>query len=374
MSLELKNVSHVVGAETYLDDISVTLNQGSFNVLLGRTLAGKTTLMRIMAGIEAPTSGLIVMDGVDVTGVPVQQRNISMVYQQFINYPNLTVFENIASPLRLAKIKESEITRRVKETADILQISQFLNRFPLELSGGQQQRTSMARALVKDASLILFDEPLVNLDYKLREELRAELRTIFKERNCIAVYATTEANEALALGGETTLLHEGKLLQNGKSQSVYKFPERIESAKLFSEPPMNLVPGSLTENEISFDGSVHFPIDDSMKVLPKKDYVFGIRPNHLSLSPVSDKDIELSMIVELAEISGSETFIHVYKDGFSLVLQLEGVVDLHINSQISVYLPPNKLFVFDKNGKTVKISVTYNIEWAPVRLKNGLAK
>ena len=352
MSLELKNVSHVVGAETYLDDISVTLNQGSFNVLLGRTLAGKTTLMRIMAGIEAPTSGLIVMDGVDVTGVPVQQRNISMVYQQFINYPNLTVFENIASPLRLAKIKESEITRRVKETADILQISQFLNRFPLELSGGQQQRTSMARALVKDASLILFDEPLVNLDYKLREELRAELRTIFKERNCIAVYATTEANEALALGGETTLLHEGKLLQNGKSQSVYKFPERIESAKLFSEPPMNLVPGSLTENEISFDGSVHFPIDDSMKVLPKKDYVFGIRPNHLSLSPVSDKDIELSMIVELAEISGSETFIHVYKDGFSLVLQLEGVVDLHINSQISVYLPPNKLFVFDKNGKT----------------------
>ena len=139
MSLELKNVSHVVGAETYLDDISVTLNQGSFNVLLGRTLAGKTTLMRIMAGIEAPTSGLIVMDGVDVTGVPVQQRNISMVYQQFINYPNLTVFENIASPLRLAKIKESEITRRVKETADILQISQFLNRFPLELSGGQQQ-------------------------------------------------------------------------------------------------------------------------------------------------------------------------------------------------------------------------------------------
>ena len=354
MSLELKNVSHVVGAETYLDDISVTLNQGSFNVLLGRTLAGKTTLMRIMAGIEAPTSGLIVMDGVDVTGVPVQQRNISMVYQQFINYPNLTVFENIASPLRLAKIKESEITRRVKETADILQISQFLNRFPLELSGGQQQRTSMARALVKDASLILFDEPLVNLDYKLREELRAELRTIFKERNCIAVYATTEANEALALGGETTLLHEGKLLQNGKSQSVYKFPERIESAKLFSEPPMNLVPGSLTENEISFDGSVHFPIDDSMKVLPKKDYVFGIRPNHLSLSPVSDKDIELSMIVELAEISGSETFIHVYKDGFSLVVQLEGVVDLHINSQISVYLPPNKLFVFDKNGKTVK--------------------
>ena len=144
MSLELKNVSHVVGAETYLDDISVTLNQGSFNVLLGRTLAGKTTLMRIMAGIEAPTSGLIVMDGVDVTGVPVQQRNISMVYQQFINYPNLTVFENIASPLRLAKIKESEITRRVKETADILQISQFLNRFPLELSGGQQQRCALS--------------------------------------------------------------------------------------------------------------------------------------------------------------------------------------------------------------------------------------
>ncbi|BBI50535.1 hypothetical protein HORIV_29560 [Vreelandella olivaria] len=140
------------------------------------------------------------MDGKDVTNVSVRKRNVSMVYQQFINYPSLTVYDNIASPLKLAKQPKSEIDKRVGEIAEMLHIEQLLNRYPQELSGGQQQRTAMGRALVKDADLILFDEPLVNLDYKLREELRDELRELFKARNCIAVYATTEPNEALALG------------------------------------------------------------------------------------------------------------------------------------------------------------------------------
>lgn len=185
MSLTLQNVSRVVDGETWIDEINLSLEPGSFNVLLGRTLSGKTTLMRLMAGLDRPTSGKILMNGVDVTGVAVRERNISMVYQQFINYPNLTVYENIASPLRLAKMDDNEIDRRVRETAQMLRIEPFLDRLPLQLSGGQQQRTAMARALVKDSQIILFDEPLVNLDYKLREELRQELRALLKHETVL---------------------------------------------------------------------------------------------------------------------------------------------------------------------------------------------
>ncbi|TKJ12354.1 ABC transporter ATP-binding protein, partial [Halomonas sp. 15WGF] len=215
MSLHLQNIDHVVGGQTHISEVNLELEPGSFNVLLGRTLAGKTTLMRLMAGLEQPTRGRIFMDGKDVTGVSVRKRNVSMVYQQFINYPSLTVRDNIASPLKLAKTPQQEIDRRVGSIAEMLHIEHLLDRYPQELSGGQQQRTAMGRALVKDADLILFDEPLVNLDYKLREELRDELRELFKARNCIAVYATTEPNEALALGGNTAVLHEGRLLQYG---------------------------------------------------------------------------------------------------------------------------------------------------------------
>ena len=261
MSLQLENVSRAVDGVDFIRDADLTFEAGSFNVLLGRTLAGKTSLMRLMAGLDQPDSGRILHNSEDVTGQGVRKRNVSMVYQQFINYPNLTVYENIASPLRLAKMKEQELDRRVKETAAMLHIDNLLSRYPLELSGGQQQRTAMARALVKDATLILFDEPLVNLDYKLREELRSELRQLFRERQCIAVYATTEANEALALGGTTTLLHEGRVVQTGPVAEVYRRPVNTLAAELFSEPPMNLLPGKVTGNSVTFGATTTSPVN-----------------------------------------------------------------------------------------------------------------
>lgn len=172
MSLILENIDHMVNGATHIEGVNLELAPGSFNVLLGRTLAGKTTLMRIMAGLETPTRGRVLMHGEDVTRKSVRKRNVSMVYQQFINYPSLTVFDNIASPLKLARVPRDEIRERVHDTARMLHIEHLLGRYPSELSGGQQQRTAMGRALVKDADLILFDEPLVNLDYKLREEFR----------------------------------------------------------------------------------------------------------------------------------------------------------------------------------------------------------
>ena len=172
MSLELKNVEKKVGIDTHIHPTSLKLEKNTINVLLGSTLAGKTTLMQIMAGLDKPTSGEIWFNDENVTGMKVQKRNCSMVYQQFINYPNFTVYENIASPLTITGVKNDEIKQRVGKVAELLKLSAMLNKKPDELSGGQQQRTALARALVKDSDLILLDEPLANLDFKLREELR----------------------------------------------------------------------------------------------------------------------------------------------------------------------------------------------------------
>ena len=171
--LELSHVSKRVDGEVSIDDVSLTLTSDSINILLGPTLSGKTSLMRLMAGLDQPDSGEIRFDGKSVLGVPVQKRNVAMVYQQFINYPSLTVFENIASPLRVARLDKQAVEQQVKQTADLLKISDLLQRTPAQLSGGQQQRVALARALVKRADLVLLDEPLANLDFKLREELRA---------------------------------------------------------------------------------------------------------------------------------------------------------------------------------------------------------
>ncbi|MGC3873624.1 ABC transporter ATP-binding protein [Halomonas sp. GXIMD04776] len=352
MSLTLEQLERTVSGEKHIVDANLTLESGTFNVLLGHTLAGKTTLMRLMAGLDAPSRGRVLLNGRDMTGVPVRERNVSMVYQQFINYPTLNVFNNIASPLKLAKVPKQEIVRRVEETAGMLRIEHLLGRYPQELSGGQQQRTAMARALVKEADLVLFDEPLVNLDYKLREELRLEMRKLFHTRNTIAVYATTEPGEALALGDTTTLLHEGRILQNGPSDQVYHHPETVEAASLFGEPPINLMNVELRDSELVIDRTT-FPISLPLAQLKPGRYRLGIRPSHLSLTRMRDDDLEFRMIVGVAEISGSETFLHVSSDAFDLVLHLSGIHDFHVDNEVRIYAPCHKLFVFDESGDLV---------------------
>src|SRR5687767_6020777 len=215
VTLELRHVTKKVHGETHIDDVSLTFAHGTLNILLGPTLSGKTSLMRLMAGLDVPSAGQVYFDGKDVTGVPVRQRSVAMVYQQFINYPNLTVYENIASPLRVAGVAKPELEKRVHETAALMKLTPLLQRKPLELSGGQQQRTALARAIVKGANLVLLDEPLANLDYKLREELREELPRIFSATGAIFVYATTEPVEALLLGGSTATLAQGRVTQFG---------------------------------------------------------------------------------------------------------------------------------------------------------------
>jgi glycerol transport system ATP-binding protein len=351
MTLELRNVTKAVGGEDHIRDVSLTLQRGTLNVLLGPTSSGKTTLMRLMAGLDQPTTGKVMWDGADVTGVPVQQRSVAMVYQQFINYPTLSVYENIASPMRVAGCPKEEIDRRVREVAELLKLTPLLDRKPLELSGGQQQRTALARALAKQAGLLLLDEPLANLDYKLREELREELPRVFSATGAILVYATTEPIEALLLGGSTATLSEGRVTQFGPTVEVYRRPNRLETARIFSDPPINTLAVRKSGAALSSAaGHLKLPAVGLFAGLPDGAYTIGFRPDHVYLSRPGPDAVAVTAAVAIAEITGSESFIHVDFAGERWVALAHGVHDLAIGQQIEIYLDPGRFFIFDASG------------------------
>lgn len=355
--LELRNLSKKVGATFHIKDVSLKLEKGSLNVLLGPTLSGKTSLMRLMAGLDKPTSGDILMDGVSVLKTPVQKRNVAMVYQQFINYPSFTVYENIASPLRVAKVDSKTIDEKVRKAAEMLKLTPYLSRGVLNLSGGQQQRTALARALVKGAELVLLDEPLANLDYKLREELRIELPKVFAETGAIFVYATTEPQEALLLGGDTATLHEGCVTQFGATIDIHNTPSDLITAQTFSDPPMNIIPMQKQGTKFVFSqGEVACP--DGMTGLMDGSYTIGVRPHHLKLHESLGASLKIDASVSTTEIAGSETFIHVTQDDLKLVVLTHGVYRVNIGDDIPIYLDPLKFFIFDGNDKLVSAPKT----------------
>ncbi len=353
MGLSLKNIIKKVDGEIHLTDLNLEFESGSRNVILGRTLSGKTSLLRIMAGLDKPTSGQLIMDGNDITGTPVRKRSIAMVYQQFINYPSFTVYDNIASPLKVGKMSEQEIKKRVQEAAEMLHLENMLDRMPSELSGGQQQRTAIARAIVKDVQLLLLDEPLVNLDYKLREELQVELQEIFKKRDAIVVYTTTEPAEALMLGGNIIVLDEGKTIQTGLTPEVYHNPKTIKVAEVFSDPPINYINTRVEKGTAILGVDLKIPLTDHLSDLKDGNYKFGIRSNHFFLKRKSDQDTKIIAKVELAEINGSETFIHIAYENSKIVVQEIGIYSYKIGSEIEVYVNPTCFFVYSKSGKLV---------------------
>jgi glycerol transport system ATP-binding protein len=350
--LELQGVTRKVGAETHLYTSSVSLAPGAINVLLGPTLSGKTTLMRLIAGLDKPSEGRVIADGVDVTGVPVRERHLAMVYQQFINYPSMSVFENIASPLRIAgKLSEQQIHDRVHAMAERLHISAYLDRSPSALSGGQQQRCALARALIKEAGLLLLDEPLVNLDYKLREELRRELSDLFSTGSTTVVYATTEPLEALQLGGQTLLMHEGRVLQQGATLSVFSQPCSVVAARTFSDPPINLFEASVTDGVAQLSQDIRIPLgaDQQSRIAGQRHVQLGLRAHSLHANP-RENGFALTCSVDLAEISGSETFVHLKRGALSLVAQLPGVHDLSLGSESTMHFQPSDMFIFSADG------------------------
>ena len=347
MELSLQGVSHKVGAQQHLYPMDLRLVPNAVTVLLGATQAGKTTLMRLMAGLDRPSQGRVLVDGTDVTGWPVRQRDVAMVYQQFINYPSMTVRDNIASPLRLrpsrGPLDRDAIRRRVDELATKLHIEMHLDKLPAQLSGGQQQRVALARALAKQAPLMLLDEPLVNLDYKLREELREELGQLFAAGESTVVYATTEPAEALQLGGYTAVMDAGELLQYGPTAEVFHRPASLRVARAFSDPPMNLVIAQGLGDRLQLRPGVELALPGQGGV------TVGVRANALRVS-AQPGDLAIRGEVELAEISGSDTFVHARTEIGELVAQLTGVHDFELGAPLTLYLNAAHVHVFDAAG------------------------
>jgi glycerol transport system ATP-binding protein len=350
MTLRLQDVSKSVDGKVHIHPTNLELEKGTMNVLLGPTLAGKTSLMRLMAGLDTPDSGAVFWDGKDVTGARVQSRDVAMVYQQFINYPSMSVYENIASPLKIQKKSKAEIDAKVQEMAELLKLTDLLDRKPSEISGGQQQRCAIARALAKDVGLVLMDEPLANLDYKLREELRIEIPRLFAASGAIFVYATTEPEEALLLGGNTATLWEGRVTQFGPSMEVYRQPVDEVTARVYSDPPMNFM-------RVRKEGTaMHFPGGQSCRLGPNAnhmadgEYRAGFRAHHIEVGDSVAEKLSFEARIASTELTGSETFLHLEAQGDRWTGLTSGPQGFEIGAKLQVEIDPRHIFYFDHAG------------------------
>ena len=353
MSIELRKVTKRVGAEMHIHETTLELAPTGFNVLLGATGAGKTTLISLMAGLRSPTSGEIWFNGADVTKTRTQQRNVSLVHQFFVNYPHMSVFENIASPLRVAGMSGAEVKRRVGEAADILRLGPFLTRKPGELSGGQQQRTALARAIVKESDLVLLDEPLANLDYKLREELRDELPRLFAGRGAAVVYATSEPSEALLLGGHTATVSEGRVTQFGKTAELYRMPADIETARVFSDPPINAAPVVKSAGEIRLGEAARWPASGPIANAPDGEYLVGVRPHFIAPAEEGAPGVAVTGEVKITELSGSESIAHFEFEGGVWVSQSDGVHPYRVGERHGFLIDTSGCLYFGVDGARI---------------------
>ena len=309
--------------------------------------------MQLMAGLVPPSSGEVWFGGRNVTGVPVQKRNVAMVFQQFINYPNLSVFENIASPLRVARVDETTVRERVGRSPSFFSSRPSSRGGRSELSGGQQQRTALARALVKDADLVLLDEPLANLDFKLREGLRDELPRLFADRACTVVYATSEPSEALLLGGHTATVHEGRITQYGPNGAVYRRPVDLTTARVFSDPPINTADVVKQGDRIRLSEAVSWTATPALRALADGAYTIGLRPHHVLPAPGRGHGAQVDCRVLIAEISGSESVIHFDLGGLTWVSLSHGVHGFKVGEPVRFELDVARCLYFRPDGSRV---------------------
>ena len=353
MTIELREASKVVRGITHIKPASITMQPGRFNVLLGQTGSGKTSLIKLMAGLDPLASGQIILNGEDVSHQSTQKRNISLVHQFFVNYPHMTVFENIASPLRVAGMAKSEIEGRVEEAANILQLGPMLQRRPQELSGGQQQRCALARAIAKESRAVFLDEPLANLDYKLREELREQLPELFAGRGAVVVYATSEPEEALLLGGETALMDDGVVTQFGPTAEIYRNPATLTAARVFSDPPINAAEIVKQGDQATLRSGVTWTLKGAAAGLADGKYTVAIRPHHVLPVRRTTDDVELSGAVLVTELSGSESSAHFQMGAEGWVSLSHGVHPYEVGEDHRFYMDASHAFYFAPDGRLV---------------------
>ncbi len=292
------------GGATAVETLNLLVSDGEFLVLVGPSGCGKTTALRMVAGLDEPTAGAIAIGETVVNGVPPQDRDVAMVFQNYALYPHQTVRQNLAFGLRQRKVPKDEVVQRVREVSELLALEQLMDRKPAQLSGGQRQRVAMGRALARSPQVFLLDEPLSNLDAQLRTQLRSELRRIHQLRPTTSIYVTHDQVEAMTLGDRVAVMNQGKLLQLGTPQDIYRSPANVFVASFIGSPPMNLLRGNAADGRVRA-GSVAADVDG----VPPGPLVVGIRPEAFHL-PDASSEPTVDVNVEVVEQLGHETILY----------------------------------------------------------------
>ena len=309
-TVEVRNVYKSFGSVEVIHGVSVAIESGEFVVLLGPSGCGKTTLLRMIAGLEKITGGEIAIGGRVVNGVPPKERDIAMVFQNYALYPHMTVFENMSFSLKLRRAEKSTIDERVKRAAEILELTDYLKRYPRQLSGGQRQRVAMGRAIVRDPQVFLFDEPLSNLDAQLRVQMRTEIKALHQRLEATAVYVTHDQVEAMTMADRLVVLDEGLVEQVGEPLEVYDRPRNMFVAGFIGSPAMNFMGGTVQRRDggmgVALANGTVLPVPTGAAVSEGADVIYGVRPDHFSLV---DGDSGFPVRVNVVEPTGSETLV-----------------------------------------------------------------
>jgi ABC-type sugar transport system ATPase subunit len=348
IALSVTKVSKSYGRVNALRDLSFTVTEGRFFVLFGPSSVGKTTTLRLIAGLVGPDRGRVEIFGRDWTHGPIAGRGVSMVFQSFALYPHLTVHHNLAYPLVEARIGREEIDRRVRETAAMLRLDAKLDRKPGTLSGGEQQRVALGRSLIQRPRLLLLDEPLTNLDAKLRHDMRAELKRLHRQFGLTIVYATPDELEALSMGEEIAVLRDGGIVQTGTPDELYEAPRDLYVAGKIGSPPMNMFKGALARDGTVIESAIGpVPFVRRLNTAePGEAAVMGIRPNDIRMAARGESGVPAS--IAMVEPLGDITVVSLETSGemLRLVLPEATASGLQRGQQVSIVLDPRKLHIF----------------------------
>ena len=351
-SLQLQGIRKSYGSVSVLKGIDLDVEEGDFVVLLGPSGCGKSTLLHAIAGLHPIDEGTIKIEGTNVTSVPTRERDIAMVFQSYALYPNMTVRQNIAFPLRMRKTQASEIGRKVDDVAKLLQIEQLLSRRPRELSGGQRQRVAIGRALVRDPKVFLFDEPLSNLDATLRVETRAEIKRLHERIRKTMIYVTHDQIEAMTLATKIVVMNKGDVQQVGTPFEIYHRPANLFVAKFVGSPSMQFVSGTVESSSgqsVFADGrGWTVPVNPRSAIGPGKSVQLGIRPEHVRKAKPGEAAIEA--VVDLVEPTGPEDNVTLTLHGYPIVARME-TGSVKPGETVSITLAAERLSLFDTESQ-----------------------
>ncbi len=359
-SVTLENVSKVYDNKvTAIQNANLNIEDEEFIVLVGPSGCGKSTLLRMIAGLEDITSGKIYIGDRVVNDVPPKDRNIAMVFQNYALYPHMTVFENMAFGLKLRKFPKDEIEKRVNEAAELLGIKQFLDRKPKALSGGQRQRVAVGRAIVRQPQVFLFDEPLSNLDAKLRVQMRIEINKLHKRLKTTMIYVTHDQVEAMTMGDRIVVLKDGVIQQVAPPLELYNNPVNLFVAGFIGSPAMNFLTGTLQRNGALIFSTADFKLtlpqiwQKKLKDYNKREVILGIRPEHFSLYDQNQHTDypTLQAEIEVVEPMGSETFAYLKAGQTSITARFQPSEAVRINNKVTLALEPDKLHFFDPESE-----------------------